>query len=295
MRILSLLPAATDMLVAMGLGDSLVGCTHECDLGANAERIPRVTYSRIPIGESSEEIDRLVREASESKEPLTRVDRELVISLKPDFVISQGLCEVCALTPNQLQELARELDQGRTRDLPIRWIEIAPKTLEDVFHSMLHLGDSIAQNDAAKSLVHGLRSRMAALEKQHRNRQETPMITLEWLQPFFNVGHWTPELLRTIKLHDRLGNPGGHSKTCSWEDIVDAQPELVLFACCGRTREETLAEIETLSSESPWSRLPAMAEGRFWVLDGNSSFSRPGPRLVETLEEISRWLGNRAT
>lgn len=292
MRIVSLLPAATDMLTAMGLTHLMVGCTHECDVGESSHVIPRVTHSRIPLGASSGEIDRLVREASATKEPLTRIDRELVQSLRPDVVISQGLCEVCALTPNQLQELARDLDRDRTQGTSIRWIELDPRTLEDVFQSMRDLGDAIGRTDEALSLIQRLRMRMAALGEQHQSKPGIATITLEWLQPFFNVGHWTPELLQTINLEDRLGNPGGHSHPCSWDEIVRTQPEVLLFACCGRTREETRQEIEALSSTIPWSQLPAMANGRFLVLDGNTSFSRPGPRLVETLEEISGWLAH---
>lgn len=292
MRILSLLPAATDMLTAMGLSHLLVGCTHECDLAKECGTIPRVTVSKIPSGSSSGEIDRLVRESCVTKEPLTSIDRELVCSLRPDVVISQALCEVCALTPNQLQELAIDLDRSRAETTPIRWIELAPKILEDVFRSIHVLGESIGQTDVALSLIQDLRNRMAQLEERHRHMPSIPTVTLEWLQPFFNVGHWTPELLKTINLVDRLGVPGGHSHPCSWDEIVAAQPEVVLFACCGRTREETHREIESLSGTIPWLDLTAMAKGRFLVLDGNSSFSRPGPRLIATLEEISWWLTN---
>ena len=292
MRIVSLLPAATDMLTAMGLAHLMVGCTHECDVGESSNVIPRVTHSRIPLGASSAEIDRLVREASATKEPLTRIDRELVQSLRPDVVISQGLCEVCALTPNQLQELARDFDRDRTKDTSIRWVELDPRNLEDVFQSMRDLGDAIGRMDEAHSLVRRLRERMASLYERHRGKPKIETITLEWLNPFFNVGHWTPELLQTINLEDRLGNPGGHSHPCSWDEIVRTQPEVLLFACCGRTREETRQEIEALSSTIPWSQLTAMTHGKFMVLDGNTSFSRPGPRLVNTLEEIGQWLEN---
>ncbi|MBM3965354.1 MAG: hypothetical protein FJ308_09860 [Planctomycetes bacterium] len=292
MRILSLLPAATDMLTAMGLTHFLVGCTHECDIANRNAAIPRVTRSKIPCGSSSDEIDRMVRDACLTKEPLTWIDRELVCSLRPDVVVSQGLCEVCALTPNQLQELALDLDRTRAEETPIRWIEIAPTTLEEVFHSMHVLGAAIGQTDAAVSMIQNLRNRMAILEERHRGMLSISTVTLEWLQPFFNVGHWTPELLRTINLVDRLSVPRGHSHPCSWSEIVAAQPEVILFACCGRTREETHREIESLSSTIPWLDLRAMANGRFLVLDGNTSFSRPGPRLVETLEEISWWLTN---
>lgn len=293
MRILSLLPAATDMLTSMGLADLLVGCTHECDARNANDAIPRVTQSRIASGMSSVEIDRLVRESSVNKEPLTRIDCDLVRSLRPDVVISQGLCEVCAITPNQLQKLAKQLGRDRTQSTAIRWVEIVPKTLEQVFQSMRDLGEAIGRTEESNALVLRLQERMAKLEERHRGTPAIATVALEWLNPFFNVGHWTPELLQKINLMDKLGNPGGHSHPCSWEDIIALKPEVLLFACCGRTRDETASEIEQLSNTIPWSHLPAMAKGQYLVLDGNTSFSRPGPQLVDTMEEISSWLASK--
>lgn len=280
MRIVSLLPAATDMVVALGHADQIVGVTHECDRDGLQDNVPVLTHSALPLNASSSEIDRSVASRIADGLPLTLLDESLLRSLQPDVILTQSLCDVCALTPNQLHLAQQSLPSS------VAWIELAPRSWSDILQDIARLGQSLGCVSRASNLVERLESRVAQWKRQSEPHPSRSCVVIEWLDPFYGVGHWTPELLSSIGLEERIGRSGEHSLPFSWSEFQQADPELLLIACCGRSEVESRIEFERLRTMFPWGELQAIREERVWIHDGHRSFSRPGPRLVDVLESL---------
>jgi iron complex transport system substrate-binding protein len=280
MRIVSLLPAATDMVVALGHAAQLVGVTHECDRDGLRANVPVLTQSALPRNASSAEIDRCVASRMAEGLPLTLLDDALLSSLQPDLILTQSLCDVCALTPNQLHRARQSLAESVT------WIEFAPRTWADILLDIARLGQSLGCEAHASRVVEQLQSRISQMQQLTQPRPTRSCVVIEWLEPFYGVGHWTPELLSVIGLQERIGRAGEHSLPFSWAELQRADPDILLIACCGRSELESRGEFERLSTMFPWSELQAIREGRVWILDGHRTFSRPGPGLVDSIESL---------
>ncbi len=286
MRIVSLLPSATEIVCALGLADSLVGVTHECDYPPAVRALPKVTRTLIPIDASSAEIDRLVRERLASGSALYTLDLPVLERLGPDLIVTQALCDVCAVAEAEVQDAACRLPGAP------RVLNLEPTTLDEVFAAMIAVGEATGTGATARDVVARLRARVeAAARRAAAIADPRPRVAmLEWVDPPFSAGHWNPELVRLAGGVDVLGREGERSRTLQWDEVVAAQPEVVVIACCGfdvdRTLQELRASAETLAG--PWASLPAVRNGRVYVLDGSAYFSRPGPRLVDSLELLAR-------
>ena len=282
MRIVSLLPSATEIIASLGLEDQLVGVTHECDWPPSVAKLPKVTRTLIPTDASSAEIDALVRDRLGQQSALYTLNMEELERLRPDLIVTQALCDVCAVAEEEVRNAACSLPGSP------RVVNLEPERLSEVLDCIHTVAQAIGEPHAAEPVVAGLQARVNRVVTRAMAAATRPRVALlEWLDPPFSTGHWNPELVRLAGGVDALGQEGKKSVTLAWEQIVAYQPEVVLISCCGFTIERTMQEVGVLRDVDGWEDLPAVREGRVWVTDGASYFSRPGPRLVDSLELLA--------
>jgi len=284
-RIVSLLPAATEIVCALGLDDQLVGVTHECDYPAVVRGLPKVTWSLIPRGASSIEIDMLVRERSRTQSALYTLNLELLEELHPDLIVTQALCDVCAVAEDEVQAAACALPVAP------RVINLAPQTIWEVFDCVRRLARETGMISEGDKVVEHLTARVNAVAARTSGLKEIPRVAfLEWLDPPFSCGHWTPELVRLAGGIDGLSKEGERSRTLDWHEVVAWDPEVIVVACCGFDVDRTLIDLRSPQVSKHVRALAAFDAGRLHVIDGSQYFSRPGPRLVDSLEILAHAL-----
>ena len=282
MRIVTLLPSATEIVCRLELGDSLVGVTHECDYPPFVSELPKVTRTLIPGNVSSREIDQMVRDRLKSNRALYELDMTVLQKLAPDLIITQALCDVCAVAEEDVSAAVCALP-GRPRVL-----NLEPMSLEQVFSTLQMIGEMTGVSQRANRIVGELRKRTNAVASRSRRIIRHPrVVLLEWIDPPFSSGHWSPELVEMAGGVEQLGRPGIPSRTLRWEDVLAVQPEVIVIACCGFDVQRSLVDVEILRQYPGWSELPAVLNHRVYVVDGSMYFNRPGPRLVESLELIA--------
>ena len=282
MRIVSLLPSATEIICELGLRDQLVGVTHECDYPALVLDLPKVTKTLIPVDASSREIDALVRDRMGAQSALYSLDMDALERLAPDLIVTQALCDVCAVAEEEVKNAACMLPTGP------RVLNLEPETLYAVLECITQVAVAAEVADRAPAAINRLVSRVESVARRGENVPTRPRVALlEWLDPPFSTGHWNPELIRLAGGIDGLGREGEKSVTLRWEQVIAWRPEVVLISCCGFTAERALQETHVLREVPGWSDLPAVRDGRVHVTDGASYFSRPGPRLVDSLELLA--------
>ena len=280
-RIVTLLPSATEIVCGLGLRDRLVGVTHECDYPTSVIELPRVTRSAIDITQSSRDIDLAVREHLQANNALYTIDLPLLRSLQPDLLVTQSLCDVCAVSGKDVLEALSELP----REPEV--INLEPMTLDEVFATIDLVGLAAGCPDRAKSYISGLKERVKKVREAAEGIPQKPRVGfLEWLDPPFNGGHWTPELIEYAGGVDCFGNKHLPSTTINHNDIIDADPDVLIVSLCGFDESRAMEELESFGLKLDYEALRAAQSDRVYVLDGNSYFSRPGPRLVEALEML---------
>ena len=278
-RIVSLLPSATEIVYALGLADRLVGVTHECDFPPAAREKPHLTASTLPQAANAGEIDRHVRMSLHVGSSLYALDRTLLETLAPDLIITQELCSVCAVSYEIVDAAARSL-----RGDP-RVISLEPASLEDVYANVGTIGAITQRRAEAARVVDSLRARAELLRAAVARKSRPRTLVLEWTDPPYNAGHWTPGLIELAGGEALLATPGAYSQTLTWDAIVAADPDVVIVAPCGFDLAATLRAIRDLAATVPaWRMLRAVREGRAYAIDGNAFVNRPGPRLVDTAE-----------
>lgn len=282
MRICSLLPGATEIVFALGLGDDLVGVTHECDYPADAQNKLTVVKSVIDAKRmSGAEIDRKVAELLQAGKGLYRIDEAAFADAAPDVILTQGLCEVCALDYDAVVKAAAALSRQP------KIVSLNPHSLPDILDDIGRVGDATGRSDAATTLVDGLRQRIEQVGGREPDRRPR-VVCLEWFEPLYSAGHWVPEMVALAGGHDVIGHAGEPSARIDWREVVDAQPEVILLMPCGFDVRRTVKESTPLRARPGWNDLPAVHAQRVFALNGNAYFSRPGPRLVNGLEILAR-------
>ncbi|MEM6458575.1 MAG: ABC transporter substrate-binding protein [Planctomycetota bacterium] len=282
MRIVSLLPAATELVHALGLGDVLVGRSHECDTPVSVAELPVVTRAEIDERLSSGEIDRLVREFARDGRPLYRIDDALLKRLRPDVIVTQELCDVCAITPGQVDEAIRGLEPRP------RVVRLGPGGLDDVLDDLVRLGRATGRVEQAEACRRRLERRIAELTVEASVSPRPRVLFLEWLDPAFGAGHWNPELIERAGGQSVLDvRPGDHSRTIDDDTLDRVCPELIFVAACGFTAERARREWDALDDDHPVRRVHRRSGARLHFADGNAYFNRPGPRLVDSLEVLA--------
>lgn len=285
MRIVSLLPSATETVCELGLGDSLVGVSHECDYPHFISALPKVTRSLIPHDASSLQIDSLVREKLKTRKALYELDIPALERLRPDLIVTQALCDVCAVAEAEVTAAACALP-GQPKV-----VNLEPMSVGDVLETLTLVANSAGVPDRAAGAREKLRRRIDAVAERSRQVKARPRVVfLEWLDPPFSCGHWTPELVGLAGGDEIIARPGQPSRTIRWEEVVAARPDVLFIACCGFSVDRTLPDLPGLASRPGWEDLPAVRADRVFVTDGNAYFSRPGPRLVDSLEILAHAL-----
>ena len=287
-RIACLLPSATEIVRALGLESSLVAVSHSCDFPGRIASLPRVTRTRVPREASSAEIDAVVRDCLRQGESLYELDTAALDLQRPDLVITQALCDVCAVGPGEVRRAIPAL-----RSTPAV-LTLEPRTLEESFDTIRQVGAATDRVAPADALVAALRKRVETVRARTRLRKARPRVAfLEWADPPICGGHWNPELVELAGGTDGLGEAGRPSRTVEWEEILAWRPEVMVLACCGFTAERTRHEAIRLRERPGFSSLPCARTGRVYVLDGVGHFSRPGPSLVDSLEALAAVLRAR--
>jgi iron complex transport system substrate-binding protein len=284
-RIVSLLPAATDFVAVLGRLPHLVGRTHECDWPAGAvAAIPVVTSSEIGPAMSSREISQAVGSARHRGSSLYTLRSDLLAELRPDVVLTQDLCEVCAVSYRSVSDAVRVLDADSTV------ISLEPDTLAGVLDCLRLLGHALGVPEVAAHESALLEARLAAVGARVAGLPRPRVAVIEWLDPLWPAGHWVPEQVERAGGVPLLARAGEHTRPIPWESVLAARPEVLLLAPCGFPPERTLAELAVLTGRPGWAELPAVRDGNVWVLDGPAYFNRPGPRVVRGVEVLAHVL-----
>lgn len=278
-RIVSLLPSSTEICFAIGLGNRVVGVSHECDFPPEVPGLPVLTSPKVDPHATSAEIDLQVRALVADGLSVYRIDEARLRELRPDLIITQDVCEVCAVSFTEVREATARLLGAEASIL-----SLSPLTLSDVLNDIGRVGRATGMEHAAHQLVADLRTRLERLRAETATLPRPRVLVLEWLSPPMVAGHWTPELIRIAGGEPILGHDGEPTGPVDWATIVEAAPEVVLIAPCGFRLEQSLRELPALAARPGFAALPAVRAGRVAVADGNAFFNRPGPRLVESAE-----------
>jgi iron complex transport system substrate-binding protein len=280
MRIVSLLPSATEIVFALGLGDELVGRTHECDYPPEAASVPVVTSNVLPVGRHSREIHDRVAASLHGGSSIYRLDREALADARADLVLTQELCQVCAVSYREVGRAVRALRSTASV------VSLEPSSIEGIFNTISTVGAMAEAEDEAVGLVEILRERLAQIENRVLERRlagvaPRRVVCLEWIDPPFAAGHWVPEQVRRAGGWELLGLPGERSAQATWEQVREVDPEQLLLMPCGFDAERAAQEWQRAETPSWLRELSAVEAGEVYALDGSSYFSRPGPRVVE--------------
>ncbi len=282
MRIVSMLPSATEILFALGLGDSVAGVTFECDYPPEARAKQIVVRTRLSESLSAAEIDSAVAEFIARGESLYTVDAEALRVIEPDLVLTQDLCHVCAASPGDLAAALAGLPHAP------RVVSLEPRTLTDVWNDILTVGELAGRSAEAQALIVELERRVAAVAAAVAGAPQTPrVLCMEWLDPPYTGGHWVPEMVAKAGGKDVLGRVGEPSFRVRWEEILAARPEAIVAMPCGYHLEQVMEEFAKAPLPAGWEDLPAVRAGRVFAVDASSYFSRPGPRLAVGIEILA--------
>ena len=285
MRVASLLPSATEMVDFAGAGHTLVGVTHECDHPPGVENLPRLTKSRIG-GDTmtSAEIDAAIGELLTDDGSIYALDAELLEELAPDLVLTQGLCDVCAVSTGLVERAVSEL----RREPEI--LSLNPTSLGEVLDDTVRVGEALGRGDETRAKVATLQERLARVQEAVAGLPRPRVGCIEWLDPPFSAGHWVPEMVRFAGGNDLFAGPGERSVRLDWREVFEADPDVLVLMPCGFDAGRAEREAHILPELPGWAALSAVEDGRVWVVDANSFFSRPAPRLVEGVEILARTL-----
>jgi iron complex transport system substrate-binding protein len=281
MRIVSLIPSATEILFALGLGDEISGVSHECDFPAEARSKRVVVHPRIPDGLAAGEVERRVREYVSRGESLYIVDAAALAEIDPDLIITQDLCHVCAATPDDLAAALNGL--ARTP----RILTLDPQSLNDVYEDIRRVAEAAGCAPQATRVIASLRGRVSAVESTVAGRARPRVLCLEWLDPPYPGGHWVPQMVEQAGVIDVLGKVRVPSVAVAWDAVLATQPDIVFIMPCGYGAEKAASEYAVAPLPKAWADLPAVRSGRVFCVDGSSYYSRSGPRLVDGIEILA--------
>lgn len=286
MRIVSLLPSATEIAAALGFVDDLVGRSHECDFPAVIRDLPALTASKLSKGLNSAEIDRQVQDIVRQGLSVYDVDAARLRALKPDVILTQTQCAVCAVTPDDLQGALHEWS-GSTPQL----LSLAPDTLADVWNDVRRVAAALNAASTGERVVGELEARLQALRANTARGSSPTVAAIEWIEPLMAAGNWIPELIEAAGGLPLFAMAGQHSPWLAWEALTAADPDVIVLMPCGYRIADTLAELTALIDRPAWRNLTAVRRNRVFVTDGHHYFNRPGPRLIESAEILAEILG----
>jgi len=284
MQICSLLPSATEILYALGLGDSVAGVTHECDFPPEVARKPRLIHPRLSLGLTPVEMDRQVSEMITRGESIYSVDADLLARISPDLIVTQDLCHVCTASPEDLAGALIRLPK------PPKVLLLAPHTLVDVWDDIRRVGEATDRRREAQARTLAIEQRVAAIEMRIAGAARPRVVCLEWLDPFYVGGHWVPEMVAGAGGQDVLGVAGKSSFRVTPDEIARSRADVIVVMPCGYSTDRVASEWTTFRASGGWGDLPAVRSGKIFAVDANSYFSRPGPRLADGIAILAHLL-----
>lgn len=289
-RIISLQPSATEIVAALGMLDQLVGRSHECDFPPEVQNLPICSRPRIDVTKSGAAIDRQVKDSLRAGLSIFEVDTALMIELRPDVILTQTQCDVCAVTPQDLEAALTQGDNGPSV------IDLHPQRLEHLFGDIHVVSMSLHIPDRGHSLVVELRGEFESLRlKTSKLRRKPTIVCLEWMDPLMTAGNWIPELVEIAGGQNLGAEPGQHSPWFDWDQLLAANPEVLVLMPCGWDIARARAESRVLTSDPRWTQLSAVRTGKVFVTDGHQFFNRPGPRLLESAQILAEILHPEAS
>ena len=281
-RIVSFLPSATEILYQLGVGDQIVGVTHECDFPDEAKSKPRVIYSSFdPTTISSKEIDRQVVELMHSSGDIYLIDEQVLKKANPDLIVAQGLCDVCSPTTKEISKAVSILNNKP------EVLILDPHNLDDILASILEMAKKIGKIDEAHKLIDSLRKRMEYV-KSKSTQSRPKILCIEWLDPLFTAGHWVPQMVEIAAGINCISTAGEPSRRMKIEEVMKFDPDIVVLMPCGFDINRIRKEYSTLANNNEWKLLRAVQNNNVYAVDANSYFSRPGPRTVTGIEILAK-------
>jgi iron complex transport system substrate-binding protein len=282
MKIVSLLPSATELAFALGLGDDVVGVSHECDYPEEARARATVVHCAIPLDDLTPlEIDSAVSTQLRVGGSIYTIDTELLRALEPDLILAQDLCEVCAPSGNETERAIAALDR------PPKVLTLAPRTLREIQDNILQLGEATGRVEVAQTLIESQRKRLARVTRELDGAPRRRVFFLEWTEPMFCGGHWVGEMIECAGGHDALARKGGDSVRVSWDQVATWAPEVLIVSPCGAHLESAALQTRELLEQTRWSEIPAVQSGEVYAVDASSYFARPGPRVFDGIEVLA--------
>jgi iron complex transport system substrate-binding protein len=282
-RVISLLPGATEIVCALGQMDRLVGRSHECDFPPEIRKLPACTRSRIDSGQPSAALNADVERQLKDKLPLYEVDREKIRVLKPDLILTQAQCAVCAVSEADVIAALEPLGPAKARLL-----SLSPRRLTDLWQNILEVAEALEVLPTGRKVVKELKNRLTDVIFKTAALKKRPSVAcIEWLDPLMAAGNWVPEMVDLAGGRNLIGTAGEHSSWVTWESLVAADPDLIILMPCGFDLARTAAEAPVLTRRREWNHLRAVRRGMVYAVDGSQYFNRPGPRLVESLEILA--------
>jgi iron complex transport system substrate-binding protein len=283
MRVCSLLPGATEIAFALGLGKDVVGVTHECDYPAEARQKPVVVRSLIDSNRmTSREIDQSVSEMMRKSQGLYTIDEKRLREAAPDVILTQGLCDVCAIDYEEVASVSRSLAKKP------KIVSLTPNCLTDILDDVARVGEATGQRKKAERVIHHLQQRISTVRENVAKLSVRPRVAcLEWFDPIYAAGHWVPEMVALAGGQYGLGRKGEPSAKMDWNKVVEFAPDVIVLMPCGFDVTRTLREAALLKKFDSWHNMPAVKAGKVFAVNGHAFFSRPGPRLVDGLEILA--------
>lgn len=282
-RVVSLIASATEIVCALGFEDQLVGRSHECDFPESVKRLPICTEPKFDVEGTSYQIDQRVKAILQEGLSVYRVHADILRTLRPDVIVTQSHCEVCAVSLRDVEQAVCSWLDSRPR-----LVSLAPDGLADVWTGFGQVAEALGVPERGTAVVERLRGRMRAVEERAAGLAERPTVAcVEWIEPLMASGNWMPELVAMAGGVNLFGEAGKHAPWLTWEKLVEADPDVILVLPCGFDIARTRQDMPSLTNRPEWPGLRAVREGRVYLLDGNQYFNRPGPRLVESLEILA--------
>jgi iron complex transport system substrate-binding protein len=288
-RIVTMIASATEIVCALGFEEHLVARSHECDYPPTVKRLPVCTAPRFDVHGTSLDIDRRVKSLLEEATSIYRVDADLLRNLRPDLIVTQSQCEVCAVSTKDVEQaLGLPSPSHVSGGGAPKIVSLSPNNLLEVWQSIRNVADALGVSSHGEALVHQLKSRVDALARRAASIGTHPTVAcLEWLDPLMAAGNWVPELVSLAGGRNLFGEAGKHSPWMSWDQLIQYDPNIIVALPCGFDLAKTRAELAPLLNRSEWQKLRAVRDGQVFATDGNQFFNRPGPRLVESLEILA--------
>ena len=285
-RILSLIPSSTEIVCALGFENQLIGRSHECDFPSSVQKLSSCTVPKFKVEGTSAEIDQRVKSILKNALSVYQIDEKKLQQMQPDIIITQAQCEVCAVSLKDVENAVCEWVESRPQI-----VSLEPNQLSDIWKDFINIAEALGVKEQGHELVSQLKQRMNKIAQKTINFPQKPtVVCIEWIEPLMSAGNWMPELIEMGGGINLFGVAGEQSLWMTWEQLLEANPDVILVMACGFNLSRSKAEMSSLSKKPEWSQLNSVQNQQVYLTDGNHYFNRPGPRLVESLEIIAEIL-----